>query len=103
MDLTKLSKSELLNKCNELGISKCKSKNKTELIELINKNLKDDKTLEDTEFEETVDEDTSVSKPLEKKVESISKEELMKNVENMSIEEVINDKLRKKRHQKRTY
>lgn len=94
MDLTKLSKSELLNKCNELGISKCKSKNKTELIELINKNLKDDKTLEDTEFEEIVDEDTSVSKPLEKKVESVSKEELMKNVENMSIEEVISDNIK---------
>jgi site-specific DNA-methyltransferase (adenine-specific) len=89
MDLTKL-----INKCNELGISKCKSKNKTELIELINKNLKDDKTLEDTEFEETVDEDISVSKPLEKKVESVSKEELMKNVENMSIEEVINDNIK---------
>ena len=38
MDLTKLSKTELLEKCEELGIKKCKSKNKGELIELINKN-----------------------------------------------------------------
>lgn len=36
MDLTNLSKKELLAKCEELGINKCKSKNKGELIELIN-------------------------------------------------------------------
>ena len=36
MDLTNLSKTELLEKCEELGITKCKSKNKTELIKLIN-------------------------------------------------------------------
>ena len=35
MDLSKLSKKELLSKCEELGIAKCKSKNKTELINLI--------------------------------------------------------------------
>ncbi len=35
MELNKLSKSELLLKCEELGITKCKSKNKTELVELI--------------------------------------------------------------------
>jgi site-specific DNA-methyltransferase (adenine-specific) len=43
MDLTKLSKSELLVKCEEFGISKCKSKNKNELIELLN-NYKQKKT-----------------------------------------------------------
>jgi DNA adenine methylase len=36
MELTKLSKKELLEKCEELGITKCKSKNKAELIVLIN-------------------------------------------------------------------
>jgi len=35
MDLTKLSKQELLGKCVELGYTKCKSKNKSELISLI--------------------------------------------------------------------
>lgn len=40
MDLVKLSKIELLEKCEELGIKKCKSKNKGELIELINKKKK---------------------------------------------------------------
>lgn len=40
MDLIKLTKKELLNKCNELGIKKCKSKNKVELIKLINNKIK---------------------------------------------------------------
>jgi DNA (cytosine-5)-methyltransferase 1 len=35
MDLTLLSKTELLAKCEEIGITKCKSKNKGELIEII--------------------------------------------------------------------
>ena len=35
MELTKLSKTELLEKCEELGIKKCKSKNKEELIALL--------------------------------------------------------------------
>lgn len=35
MDLTELSKNELLVKCKELGLEKYKSKNKSELIELI--------------------------------------------------------------------
>jgi DNA adenine methylase len=40
LDLTKLSKQELLTKCQEYGITKCKSKSKPELIELIqNKKL----------------------------------------------------------------
>ena len=37
MDLTKVPKTYLLTKCEELGIKKYKSKNKNELIELINK------------------------------------------------------------------
>ena len=35
MDLSKLSKTQLLDKCKENGFSKYKSKNKTELIELL--------------------------------------------------------------------
>lgn len=45
MDLNKLTKNELLLKCNEIGILKCKSKNKTELIEIINKNLNHNQNL----------------------------------------------------------
>jgi len=36
MDTSKMSKSELLDKCKVLGIEKCSSKNKSQLIELIN-------------------------------------------------------------------
>ena len=32
-----MNKVELLKKCKELGIKKCSSKNKTQLIELINR------------------------------------------------------------------
>ena len=53
MDTSKMSKSELLEKCKELGFTKCKSKNKEELIELItntkkknDKNDKNDKKIE---------------------------------------------------------
>ena len=47
MDLTKLSKAELLVMCEKLGIVKCKSKNKSELINLID--TKED-TKEDTDI-----------------------------------------------------
>ena len=39
MDLNSLTKTELLAKCEELGIKKCKSKNKNELIEFNQKGL----------------------------------------------------------------
>ena len=44
MDLTKLSKSELLVLCKELGITKCKSKNKSVLIQIISDNMSKSKT-----------------------------------------------------------
>ena len=40
MDILKMSKTDLLEKCKELGIAKCTSKNKSQLIELINSNHK---------------------------------------------------------------
>ena len=46
MTLHKLSKTELLTMCEEVGITKCKYKNKSDLIELLNSNIKQvDKTL----------------------------------------------------------
>ena len=59
VDLTKLSKTELLEKCDELGITKCKSKNKGELIEVINKT-------QTTPFKQNIDfiiEDTQLDMP----------------------------------------
>jgi len=46
MDLTKLFKQELLVKCKELGITKCKSKNKGDLIDLINSKMRSKKKVE---------------------------------------------------------
>ena len=45
MDLSKLTKNELLTKCNELSIKKCSSKNKSQLIELIEKELNSNNTI----------------------------------------------------------
>ena len=38
--MQKLSKTELLEKCRECGITKCKSKTKSQLIELIENKTK---------------------------------------------------------------
>jgi DNA (cytosine-5)-methyltransferase 1 len=40
MDISKMNKLELLKKCKELGITKCSSKNKSQLIEIINSKFK---------------------------------------------------------------
>jgi len=48
MNLTKLPKQELLAKCAEYGITKCKSKNKGELIDLINAKTHSNQKIEDT-------------------------------------------------------
>jgi len=51
MDLMKLSKRELLAKCEELGIVKCKSKNKQALVELIISKSKDKQATVENENE----------------------------------------------------
>jgi len=45
MDISKMSKLELMEKCKELGITKCSSKNKGELIDLINSSKKKVETI----------------------------------------------------------
>jgi DNA (cytosine-5)-methyltransferase 1 len=59
MDLTKLSNAELLEKCGELGITKCKSKNKSKLIDLINKNIPLPKQIEFIKDDETIENNLS--------------------------------------------
>ena len=39
MNTSKMSKLELLEKCKNLGITKCSSKNKSQLIQLINEKI----------------------------------------------------------------
>ena len=46
MDISKMSKLELMEKCKELGITKCSSKNKGELIDLINSKIHTKKKVE---------------------------------------------------------
>lgn len=62
MDLTKLSKAELLVKCEELGITRCKSKNKGKLIELINEKQQIQSNILDIEIaENTLSEIVTIS------------------------------------------
>ena len=44
-EISKLSKTELIKKCEELGINKCKSKNKTEILTLITNKLNNNITV----------------------------------------------------------
>jgi len=44
-DISKMSKLELLEKCKELGFTKCNSKNKSQLLDIIQQNnLNEEKT-----------------------------------------------------------
>jgi site-specific DNA-methyltransferase (adenine-specific) len=54
-EISKLSKTELIKKCEELGINKCKSKNKTELLTLISNKTNALKSNESVESVETVE------------------------------------------------
>jgi DNA (cytosine-5)-methyltransferase 1 len=68
--LTKLSKKELLEKCEELGITRCKSKNKGDLIELIKNgflNVKKKYIVNDTNLENKIKENN-----FEKKINTLN-------------------------------
>jgi len=77
MDLYKLSRIELLHKCNELGIYKCKSKKKANLIEIIQENMKQYENIH-----LTVDEDSNE----EIKMDKDSNEEIKMEYEKSDIE-----------------
>jgi len=67
MDLTKLSKPKLLAKCEELGITKCKSKNINELIDLINVKIQSKKvelTTEHDSEDEKKDDNSTIEEPI---------------------------------------
>ena len=55
MDLSKLTKAELLIKCDELGITKCKSKTKTEIINIIENKMQANASVENTIVESNID------------------------------------------------
>ena len=84
MDITKLSKIELLAKCKELGILSCKSKNKGKLIVLINKKNTESKTIQENKIEENKIEENKIE---ENKIEENKIEE--NRIEKNRIEENI--------------
>ena len=97
MDLTKLSKSELLAKCEELGIKKCKSKNKEELI-----NLLQNKPIEKNKVELIIEEDvedinepiitnTSTTTQNTFDIKNIAGMEYLKTITNNSIDLILTD------------
>ena len=95
--LSKLSKKELLVKCEEKGIKKCKSKNKKELIDLLEKKKVDliipkDTTSQDIKNEVIIPKDTTTIQELE--INKIYNEDCiigMKKINNESVDIIICD------------
>lgn len=89
-DLIKLTKTQLLSKCEELGILKCKSKNKEQLVELIlNKNssvteIRIDKKTNSNQIVENT-ENSSMD------IKNIDGLEYLKTIENNSINLILTD------------
>jgi site-specific DNA-methyltransferase (adenine-specific) len=94
MNLTELSKQSLLLKCQELGITKYKSKNKTDLIELIEKKIphkqkKIELIIEDDE--ETNEVNNIKEKNEEIDIKNICGLEYLKTIKNNSIDLILTD------------
>ena len=91
-DISKLSKIELLAKCEELGIQKCKSKNKNELIELINNYKTPTKgklIIEDDEEEKN--EVLNVTQNNIIDIKNMCGKEYLKSISNNSIDLILTD------------
>ena len=71
MDISKMSKIDLLEKCKELGITKCSSKNKPQLIELINSNHKTNNNTE--EYKNVLISEDVINEPTASIIEPITK------------------------------
>ena len=65
MDFSKLSKTDLLTKCQDLGITKCKSKNKSELIEIIGKKMLLQNVVQNVVQSNNIDENIILSPTIE--------------------------------------
>jgi site-specific DNA-methyltransferase (adenine-specific) len=94
MKLAKLTKPELLAKCEENGIKKCKSKNKKELINLLeNKPIEKNKLEQTIEYnEEEIKKDIITNQELE--INKIHNEDCiigMKKIKNESVDIIICD------------
>jgi site-specific DNA-methyltransferase (adenine-specific) len=91
MDLTKLSKQKLLEKCQEFGIKKCKSKNKEELIDLLkNKSVEKKKIELIIEYDEK---ETIITSTTQNTIDikNITGMEYLKTISNNSIDLILTD------------
>lgn len=93
MDLTSLSKSELLAKCQELGIQKYKSKNKSELIDAINSHTKPTKkpVIIDDDDDDEKEEETIVGPTNTIDIKNMCGIEYLKTISNNSIDLILTD------------
>jgi site-specific DNA-methyltransferase (adenine-specific) len=92
LNLNCASKTVLLEKCEELGISKCKSKSKSELIQLITAKLKPKKTgiiIEDDD--DTRDEPNGAKCTPTIEIKHLSGMEYLKTIDNNSIDLILTD------------
>ena len=89
-ELSKLSKLSLLEKCTELGIVKCKSKNKTELIKLINNRMIEMNTTDANDTNNTTDanDTTNTNNENENEFKEVTLECTELNIDNSSFEEL---------------
>jgi len=93
MELTKLSKIELLEKCEEKGIKKCKSKNKKELINLIQNKPVKNKKIKLIIEEDVEDIKETIIKTMQNTIDikNISGIEYLKTIGNSSIDLILTD------------
>jgi len=89
MNLTKL---ELLSKCEELGITKCKSKNKGELINMINSKHKIKKPKIEFDIENDEELISNIINQKKKKINTI-KSMILKRCKNINQSDNIEDEV----------
>jgi site-specific DNA-methyltransferase (adenine-specific) len=92
MDLTKLSRAELLEKCEKQGFTKCKSKNKNELITLLEKKVASKKVAAIELIIEEEEEPLKLELPLEvNKIHNEDCIEGMKKIQSETVDIIICD------------
>lgn len=93
-DFTKLSRSELLIMCEEHGIKKCKSKNKEELVYLLEKKLSPKKQIELVIEEDDIKNEVVLIHPVGLEINKIYNEDCisgMKKIMDKSVDIIICD------------
>ena len=81
MDISKMSKIDLLKKCKELGIAKCSSKNKPQLIELINSKNKTSNNTE--EYKNVLISEDVINEPITEKLNEDPVKEIRYDIKSM--------------------